>query len=102
MPSSLSNCLVVDTITSASFSALSVLVYHDTNLLMFPNPTDGQLTINLNEPEIEEIRVYDQMAVLLSVYELKELINSLLDRSNLASNLYTVFAKTKDQTISIG
>ena len=75
---------------------------YDTSLSMFPNPTDGELSIHLNESEIEEIRIYDQMGVLLSVYEAEEVINSNLDLSDFPSNLYIVIAKTKDQTFYIG
>lgn len=72
-----------------------------TNLLMFPNPSSGKLTISLNEgSSIESVTIYSQLGIVMKEQYINGLTQTQIDLTNLSAGMYNVMVKTKDKSYS--
>jgi len=92
-----SNDLAPDNLlTQWTLVLLGVETWEETNILVYPNPTTGELTINNEQLIINNIEIFDIYGRKLShISYPKSHISNLIDISDLAPGIYFVKIKTE-------
>ncbi len=96
---------------SEAYNVLQLLHVDDTSapqndiLMVFPNPSDGDVHIRLNEVSMAELSVYDIMGRQLKSYHFNGLNHTTLERylNDLGSGVYFIKAETdtSSQTVKL-
>ena len=78
-----------------------VEMWHDVSVQVYPNPTNGQLTIDNGELTIDNVKIYDVMGKTLNNYQLSIINCQLkLDISHLPAGVYFIRIQMETEIIT--
>lgn len=76
---------------SLSINEMNIL---ESELKLFPNPTNKNLTIN-SPTELEQVLIYTTSGLLVASYGMSNIMNSIIDVSKMSSGIYMISIEDK-------